>query len=457
MSRLNGRNLSAALAAAANTLLAGTSQAAGFGLLDDESWKTEAMILYYSEGDRVSALEPVIQATRALDTDESLTARLTLDTLTGASGSGAVPSSRPQVFTRPSGGGSYRTSPGEVPLDDTFKDTRASFNLSWLRPVGENMEMTVGGNISREFDYVSLSANTQLAYLTQQNNRTWSIGLAVASDSISPVGGAPVPLSIMETSHEDDDDEDEEDDEFEEEDEEDEEDDDDDYGGGLGDQSKQTIDMLLGFTQVLDRNSLFQLTAGISQVDGYQNDPYKIISVVDDDGEVVYRDADISLPLVLHENRPDVRSKQSLYAQYKRWFDGRILDASYRFTTDDWGIDSHTIETSLRFPLGNSKWLQPRLRYYHQSAADFYTPWFLEGTQPSSTRYGEYASADYRLGEMATYMVGLEFGHDGRRDWSVALEYYSQQPTEPAKFGRLDDYTLAPAVNALIVRFGSTF
>ena len=43
----------------------------------------------------------------------------------------------------------------------------------------------------------------------------------------------------------------------------------------------QVYDALIGVTQVLSRRSLLEVAYSYSQVDGYQNDPYKTLSVVD--------------------------------------------------------------------------------------------------------------------------------------------------------------------------------
>ena len=144
-----------ALATAANVLLASEStQAAGFGTLDDSSWQTDAMFLVYAEPERVAAFEAIIQTTHVIDTDESLTFKFTLDTLTGASGSGAVPSRNIQTFTQPSGNGSYTAGPREVPLDDTFEDDRFALNFSWNQALSSKAGLTLGGNVSNEYDYL---------------------------------------------------------------------------------------------------------------------------------------------------------------------------------------------------------------------------------------------------------------------------------------------------------------
>jgi hypothetical protein len=52
------------------------------------------------------------------------------------------------------------------------------------------------------------------------------------------------------------------------------------------------------------------------------------------------------------------------------------VSGEYRFFTDDWGIDAHTIEVGYVHPF-REKWLFDfRYRYYTQNAADFYSDLF---------------------------------------------------------------------------------
>ncbi|MGB0866657.1 MAG: DUF3570 domain-containing protein [Granulosicoccaceae bacterium] len=432
-----------ALGTAAATLLSGPAQA---GLLDydlgGDDWDAEAAFMLYSESDgRVAAIAPAVQATKTIDTDETLTLRFTLDSLTGASPNGAVPSNNAQTFTGPSGGGAYTVAAGEAPLDDTFKDTRAAFNAGWTRPLGEAYTLSVGGNLSKEYDYLSLGASTSVARDFNQKNTTLSAGLALASDTIEAVGGTPVAFDAMPLPSRDDDD-----------------DDDivattrDGDGGPKGDESKTVTDALFGLTQVIDRDSVLQLSLGFSQSDGYQNDPYKVISVVDANGDPVVADTASNLSLAVYENRPDSRSRQTFYAQYKRNFDGRVLNTSYRYMQDDWEVSSHTLDLSFKVPVGEG-WIQPRFRYYTQEAAEFYTPFFREGEQPVSGDTSTYASSDYRLGNMDATTVGLSYGRDGERPWHLTMEYYLQSPEEPDnKFGALEDLDLVPDMSAAVLR-----
>ena len=107
-----------ALAAATGVLL-------GCPAAQADGWSFDSQVLYYSETDRVTAIEPVVSARWDRGDGKALNFRLTVDSLTGASANGATPSSRAQTYTTPSGHGSYAAQPGETPLDSSFLDTRS--------------------------------------------------------------------------------------------------------------------------------------------------------------------------------------------------------------------------------------------------------------------------------------------------------------------------------------------
>ena len=124
-------------------------------------------------------------------------------------------------------------------------------------------------------------------------------------------------------------------------------------------------------------------------------------------GNPVAGPAGSGLSLYLFESRPETRDKQSLYGLIKRDFDGDVLEASYRYMTDDWGVDSHTVELRYRWSFGTERYLQPHVRFYQQTAADFYRTVLFDGA-PLPT----FATADHRLGEFDGLTVGVKYGHD---------------------------------------------
>ncbi len=412
--QLSSKKVAGLLSAATCSLLGAPAHA------EDDNWDVDTAVLFYAESDdRVQAFEPVISATRDLGDDESLSFKLVLDSLTGSSASGAVPSTQVQTFTRPSGNGAYEVDANETPLDPSFKDTRVSFSMNWEKPTDRNDRRNLGFNISKEYDFTSISVNSLWQHDTNQRNTTWSYGINIEADEMDPVGGAPEPLTSL-----------------------------DDQNKMSGNESRTIVDLLLGVTQVINRSSLFQLNLSLSEADGYMTDPYKIVSVVDNTtGEPTDQ---------LFESRPDSRSRQSIYGKYKKILSNKdIFTASYRFMTDDWGIDSNTFDFNYRFALSRGYYIQPRLRWYQQSEADFYNYFLRTGETP------DHASADYRLGEMEATTIGFKFGKDIdlQQAWSLRLELYEQtgegSPSET--FGQLAQQDLYPDVQATIVQFNYSF
>lgn len=431
-------SIGAALAAATCALLGAPVANAGES---DELWKFDTALMYYGETDRVTAVEAIIAATKDFGDEHIFSGKVTIDGLTGASATGAVAQPTAQTFTRPSGEGNYVTPAGETPLDDTFHDTRLQLTANWTQPIADNMRATGGINFSNEYDYLSFAVNGSLAYDLNQKNTTLSLDLSYAFDTIKPEGGIPLALSsvvINPNGAGDNEQENENNSEFA-----------DDFNlSRVGDSdNKDTIDVMVGVTQVINRRMLMQFNYGLSMVDGYTTDPFKYLSVVNEQG--LTQD-------LRYENRPTQRTRNSFYWQTKYAMDFGVADISYRFATDDWKVDSHTIDSRLRINLTDSSYIQPHLRYYQQAAAEFYRPFLLEdATLP------EFVSADYRLGEMTAYTVGLKYGMtlDNGNELAFRLEYYQQTPknagfSEP---GVLQDVDLYPSLKAVIAQVSYRF
>ena len=387
--------------------------------------EVDTALLYYGEGDRVQSLEAIVAARRPVFDNSFLSLRFTYDSLTGASANGATPSLGVQTFTRPSGRGSYAVPARQTPLDDTFKDTRFMVTGDFDFPLGALNRGGLGFNFSSEYDYLSFSGSGRLSRDFERRNRTLSAGFSLSRDSIDPEGGIPVPFADMEPA-------------------------------GTqptrlpGTETKTVSDLLLGFTQVVDRVTLLHINYSHSNASGYQTNPFKLLSVVHGEGGAAPGEA----VRQVYERRPDTRVKQSLYSELKRQFgQSTIVDLSYRYLWDDWGIVSHTVDFTYRRQIGANSHLRPHLRYYRQSAADFYAHSLIDGGQTP-----DFASADYRLGEFTAYTAGLKYGRslEGGHAFSLRVEYYLQQgdSSPPDAVGVLRELDLFPSVGALIFQMG---
>ncbi|MDH5766920.1 MAG: DUF3570 domain-containing protein, partial [Gammaproteobacteria bacterium] len=329
------------LALATCALLQTSAQAA-------EEWEVDSALMIYSENDsRVTAIEPVVSARKEMSEDKFLGVKLVMDTLTGATPNGTHAASDVQTFTRPSGSGSYTVSAGKNPLDDTFHDTRVALSLDWEQPVVDDYSrIVVAGNVSKEFDYMSLGVSTTFLRDFNNRNTTLSAALGVSADTISPVGDVPVPFANMRDANTG-------------------------TNRDKDSESKTITDLMLGVTQVINRKTLMQFNLSMGNTSGYMNDPYKVITVVDAAGARIPA-AGNDLPYV-YENRPDSRSRQIFYWKTVHHLTEDVINVSYRYHTDDWDINSHTFDLTYRYELSGGSYLQPHIRYYTQSAAEFFT------------------------------------------------------------------------------------
>jgi Protein of unknown function (DUF3570) len=411
-------------------------------------WQIDTGGLYYGEADRVRDLNVSVLAKTQISEDKYLDLAFTLDTLTGASPNGAAPSASGQYFAVPitftrtsggatvqSGGGRYLVPAGELPLDPTFKDTRYAGSAHWQRLFARLTNFDVGGSVSIEHDYTHVGVDTQIAHDFNRRNTTLSGGIAWADDTVKPVGGSPLAFSSLRfiTGQ----------------------------GGvqedaetGPSSQGKRVKDLLLGLTQVLNRTTLVQINYSLSRSSGYLTDPYKVLSIVDLTGDLA-AGPDAGYGLYLYESRPDMREKRSLYGLLKHDFNGNVLDASYRVMSDDWGVDSRTLDLHYRFDFGADRFLQPHLRFYSQTAADFYHTVLLDG-EPLP----QYATADSRLGKFDAVTLGVKYGVKMRTgQFSARFEVYRQmsQPSADSLLGSLSTLDLTPDLTAVIAQISYKF
>lgn len=378
---------------------------AGMAQAGDGSWQIDSSILYYGEQDRVTAVEPVVNARKDLGDEEALNLKLVVDSLTGASHNGAPVRNYAQTFSGPSGSSAYTVPAGEVPLDDSFHDTRGSVSVNWDKPLQNRLwKRSLGVNVSSEYDFFSLGVNGALTRDFNRRNTSLTVGLGYEADTIKPVGGVPVPLSEMGE----------------------------DEPAASADESRDVTDLLVGITQVINRSTVMQFNYNLSSSSGYHNDPYKILAVDDERDEFWY------------ESRPDARTKHAFYWETKHALaNGDIIDGSYRFMTDDWGVSSHTVDLRYRWMLGGDWYLEPHARWYTQSEADFYVESLADEPAP-----GMDASADYRLGGLTDTTFGAKVGKQLGEGSEVSARLES--------FQQSGDYEAAD-LSAIIFELGYSF
>jgi hypothetical protein len=175
-----------------------------------------------------------------------------------------------------------------------------------------------------------------------------------------------------------------------------------------GTDTKTTVDFMLGLTQLLDKKTRLQANLMLGRVSGYMNDPYKV--------------AELNGVLV-SESRPDDKTKTTFYFALIRYIETlqASIDGSYRYYNDDFGVTGHTVSLAWYQELGDHFILRPRVRWYRQTAADFYAVRF--------TGSPEFYSSDYRLSELETLSYGAKviWRPSDRFALDVGYDRYEQQ------------------------------
>ena len=322
--------------------------AAGLGALAARNAHAQSNVdfryLFYKEsGGRTQVSNPDIFLHQDFgDTGGQLSLLLAYDTISGASPTGGYPTS--DTTSSASGGSSTTSNVPQV----AYHDTRRSGTLSYARKFGANLP-SIDLSYSRENDYLSRSAGFSDAWTMAHGRGTLHFGASLSHDVVMPVTNRL-------------------------------------------DLAKSSDAYAAGWTWIVGERDLLDLSMSLTRLNGYLDDPYKIVPV-----------GDATLP----EHRPDSRSRRAVVAKYGHYYDVRgALKMTYRYYFDDWGIKAHTIEAIYDQHVGERWIVSPQVRLYTQTAASFFTD------KLSAPR--TYMSADYRLSPFDNVLGGLTLSYQVR-------------------------------------------
>jgi len=249
----------------------------------------------------------------------------------------------------------------------TIDDTRYDYSLK-ADYFGEKFTVTPSVGYSKENDYEAISGGVEVDY--EFPNKATSIrgGVVVSFDEIEPEQLEGVPRVDKE--------------------------------------DKDNYSIFGGATHVINKYTVIQTTLGVSYFDGFLSDPYKQVWVAGS---------------TLADSRPEERTQYTWATRLRRF--STLLDAAihvdYRFYYDDWDIRSHTFNLGI-VKITDSGWaVDSSLRYYSQTQADFYEPYYREVRAD-----GEYSS-DYRLSPYGAISFKLGLSESiGRWTVKLAVERY---------------------------------
>ncbi|MBV5302776.1 MAG: DUF3570 domain-containing protein [Chlorobium sp.] len=261
--------------------------------------------------------------------------------------------------------------------------------------------VTLGNSYSAENDYISRSISAQGSLSTEDKNTTFTLGGSYTTDTIEPT-------------------------------------DETDINGNQTTYDKRTVAGLFGVTRVLTKEDIVQLNFGYSRGKGDFNDHYKE-----------------------REQRPDRRESKTVMTRWNHHFNG--IDGtsrlSYRYYTDTFGINAHTIGLEYVQPFENDWIITPSARYFSQNAADFYFPvdpatWSgISQAARDAYNAGEPVSLDQRLSAFGAITLGIKIEKKIAKEWLVDAKYEHYEQHARWSMSGGGDKELA-TFNARFIQFG---
>jgi uncharacterized protein DUF3570 len=227
------------------------------------------------------------------------------------------------------------------------------------------------------------------------------------------------------------------------------------FNDGLGKADMESKSFSVGVSQIVTKNLVLSGQYEVITDEGWLNSPYRSVRFF------IGTDAQGSQP----EKYPKTHSSNSASIRGKYFLPWRAaVDGMYRFYTDTWGVVGHTAELGYVHPLdtkfaGGDWTFEGRVRYYTQTAADFYADIFPRAD------FSNFMARDKELatynaitaGFGATYEFKIE-----RFPWlskgqinlrydymTVAYDDFRDATYSLGKFGVLPDPPLAPGTEPL--------
>jgi hypothetical protein len=153
----------------------------------------------------------------------------------------------------------------------------------------------------------------------------------------------------------------------------------------------------IGLSQILTRNLILGLNYEVITDEGYLNSPYRSVRYATTGGgfsleQEVY-------PRTHTSNAASVRLKY--YLPYRA-----ALDSQARFYTDTWGVNAWNVDFTYTQPVWKRWVLDGHLRYYKQTAADFYSDLFPRAQSQN------FRARDKELATYDAITVGVQASYD---------------------------------------------
>jgi len=265
--------------------------------------------LQYNENeDRTNISAPSIMINKDIGTDYTINASFVVDVVSGASQTYYDASSGASALSRALKTDAKNVKYGNIEYDEQ----RVAGNLLLTKRFENRDEISVGFSRSSESDFYSTEASLDyMHWIDSSKNQSISFGI---SYQINEILKHCDNLGL------------------------------DGCSGASESMDATAINAQVGFSQNIDTTSNAKIALFFSNDDGYLDNPY--LNII--------RNYDDKTVDIVGEKRPDSKMAYGLSMKYaKAISDNTTLHLSYRYYSDDWGVDSHTIDSDIFYEYGD--------------------------------------------------------------------------------------------------------
>ncbi|MEM9102662.1 MAG: DUF3570 domain-containing protein [Pseudomonadota bacterium] len=199
----------------------------------------------------------------------------------------------------------------------------------------------------------------------------------------------------------------------------------------------------VGFSQVLTRNMLANLSLNIITDEGYLNNPYRRVRYLDGNGGQQFQE----------EVYPRTRTSTAIAARTANYFSNKAgLHTEFRYFQDTWDIQAFNVQAKYLYPMSlpfyvfDQATFEISARYYDQTQAEFYADLFpFVNAQNFMARDKEMSTfSNYALGVGIDWDFVAGFVEKGSVSLHYTFRHYDYENFRDARLSLGEDPQFAP-------------
>ncbi len=326
-------------------------------------------LLHYSESDsRVTVLAPSVEVNKELGTDYTLNGSVVFDSVTGASPTYYDASSGASAYSRDTNVSLSNIKKGNI----KFEEQRKAGALNLTTRLANRDEIKTGINFSGEHDFYSAEiSGSFLHYMDGSKNSSVSVGGSYQSNQILVKTDATSGASEKKTNN--------------------------------------VTNLQVGLSQVVNQTSVINGGIFYGKESGYLSSPYhNIVRLINN----TYR--------IEAEKKPESKTNYGFKLGYIKSLNEQIsAQINYKYYSDDWDIQSHTIDTLAYYDLSSKTTLGGGIRYYTQTKANFYDERF------TTEQYGS-SDERFKAFDATTYKANIDYKISDTISYNFEVNLYKQ-------------------------------